>query len=213
MKLLVLGATGPTGVLLVREALAVYPEASLVLYVRSPEKLPEDLRTHASCTVLKGQLEDEEALGKALVGVDILSIKPLTGTPLAHAYEGIIKLMKVHGVNRLLALGTVSMVDKADRFNLVYYGMVTSVSISMRHAYKDILAIADVIRSSGLEHYTIVRVPILSNKESRAVIAGYIGDGKTKNHTMLNRAGFAAFVVAEIEKKEWDLKVPILVTA
>ncbi|KAF7297290.1 hypothetical protein MIND_00962200 [Mycena indigotica] len=219
MKFLVLGATGPSGVLLVRELLAVYPESPVVIYVRSPEKLPGDIPAHPNVTLLKGTLEDEKALGEALEGVEIVlsALGPRqfdhpSGTPLAHAYEGLIKLMKQRGVNRLLALGTISMEDKADHFNAVFYGMVTTVSISMRNAYKDIRAIADVIRSSSLEHYTVFRVPILGNKESREVIAGYIGDGKTNNHVTLHRAGFAAFVVAEIANKQWDLEFPVIVS-
>lgn len=120
--------------------------------------------------------------------------------------------MKKHQVNRLIALGTASIEDESDHFNLAYYSMVTSVSISMRNAYKDIRAVGAVIQASELEHWTIVRVPILSNNSSREVIAGYIGDGKTKNHLTLNRVGFAAFVIEEIGRKQWDRKVPLLVS-
>ncbi len=120
--------------------------------------------------------------------------------------------MKVHKVNRILALGTASIEDPSDHFNLAYYSMVKSVSVSMRNAYKDIRAIGAVIRASELEHWTIIRVPILSNHTSREVIAGYIGDGKIKNHISLNRIGFAAFVIEEVSKKQWDRKVPLLVS-
>ncbi|KAF7320935.1 hypothetical protein HMN09_00180200 [Mycena chlorophos] len=166
------------------------------------------------------ELDDEGSLSAALEGVDIVlsALGPRqfdhpSGTPLAHAYEGLIKLMKQHGINRLLALGTVSVEDKADRFSVVFSTIVAGANVTMHNAYKDIRALADVIRNSSLEHYTIFRVPILSNNPSREVVAGYIGDGKLKNHVTLNRAGFAAFVVAEIEKKEWDLKAPVLVSA
>ncbi|KAF7307773.1 hypothetical protein MKEN_01137400 [Mycena kentingensis (nom. inval.)] len=221
MKLLILGSTGPTGLLVVRKALSKYSadDNSFVLYVRSPQKLPAEISTAPRVSVIEGQLEDEDALDKAMEDVDIVlsALGPRqfdhpSGTPLAHAYKSIIHAMKKHHVNRLLALGTASVEDPADRFNVVYYGMVKSVSISMRNAYKDIRAIAEVIRSSGLPHWTIIRVPILSNNESETVISGYIGDGKTGNHTFLNRAGFALFMVNEIENKEWDLKVPLIVT-
>lgn len=120
--------------------------------------------------------------------------------------------MKSHGVNRLLALGTASIEDESDHFNLAYYSMVKSVSVTMRNAYKDIRALGAVIKASELEHWTIIRVPVLSNNSSREVIAGYIGDGKTGNHIILNRIGFAAFMVEEISKKQWDRKCPLLVS-
>ncbi|KAJ7275420.1 NAD(P)-binding protein [Mycena haematopus] len=235
MRILVLGSTGPTGILLVREVLETYDQSTIVLYVRTPEKLPEDLKQNLNCIVIQGQLDDDDALSKALEGVDIVlsalgpaqfthssgtyhliqsqfSISILPDTPLAHAYERIIRLMKIHGVNRLLALGTASIEDSSDHFNVAYYSMVKGASISMRNAYKDIRAIGAVIRASNLEHWTIARVPILRNDTSKQVIAGYIGDGKTKNHLFLNRIGFAAFLVDEIGKHEWDRKAPLLVS-
>ncbi|KAJ7042621.1 NAD(P)-binding protein [Mycena alexandri] len=220
MRILIFGSTGPTGLLLVRETLAVQGEGTvLILYVRSPEKLPEDIKRDSSCIVIQGQLDDESSLSQAMEGVDLVlsALGPAqfthpSGTPLAHAYEQIIAVMKTHQVDRLIALGTVSIEDESDRFNLAYYTMVKSVSVSMRNAYKDIRAIGAVIRASGLEHWTLPRVPVLSNNSSKEVIAGYIGDGKTKNHVVLNRIGFAAFVVGEITEKQWDKKAPLLVS-
>ncbi|KAJ7785921.1 NAD-P-binding protein [Mycena metata] len=201
MRILVFGSTGPTGLLLVRETLAVQGEGTvLILYVRSPEKLPEDIKRDSSCIVIQGQLDDESSLSQAMEGVDLV-LSALGPAQFTHP-----------SVDRLIALGTVSIEDESDRFNLAYYTMVKSVSVSMRNAYKDIRAIGAVIRASGLEHWTIPRVPVLSNNPSRDVIAGYIGDGKTKNHVVLNRIGFAAFVVGEITQKQWDKKAPLLVS-
>ncbi|KAJ6574726.1 NADH(P)-binding-domain-containing protein [Mycena capillaripes] len=220
MRILIFGSTGPTGILLVREALATFPESTIVLYVRTPEKLPEDLSRDPRCVVIQGrQLDDNDTLSRALEGVDIVlsalgpsQFSQPPGTPLARAYERIIRIMKSHGVNRLLALGTASIEDESDHFNLAYYSMVKSVSVTMRNAYKDIRALGAVIKASELDHWTIIRVPILSDHTSREVIAGYIGDGKTGNHIMLNRVGFAAFVIEEINKKQWDRKCPLLVS-
>ncbi|KAJ7356978.1 NAD-binding protein [Mycena albidolilacea] len=237
MRLLVFGSTGLIGTLIVREALATFDGSAVVLYVRTPEKLPDEFKQNPNCVIIQGQLDDDDALSKALEGVDIVLsalgpaqythpsgttlslqtsvtlISPsLRDTPLAHAYERIIRLMKVHQVNRLLALGTASIQDPSDRFNLAYYSMVTSVSIAMRNAYKDIRAIGAVIQASDLEQWTVIRVPMLSNNKSREVIAGYIGDRKIKNHISLNRVGFAAFVIEEVSKKQWDRKVPLLVS-
>jgi len=219
MRILVFGSTGPTGILLVREALATFEQSAIILYVRTPEKLPEDLSQNPNCIVIQGQLDDEDSLSKALEGADIVlsALGPAqfthpSDTPLAHAYERIIRLMKRHQVNRLLALGTVSIEDPSDHFNAAFYALVKGASISMRNAYKDIRAIGAVIRDSELEHWTIVRVPVLSNNKSKETIAGYIGDGKTKNHLSLNRIGFAGFVIEEISQKQWDRKAPVLVS-
>ncbi|KAJ7650209.1 hypothetical protein FB45DRAFT_731091 [Roridomyces roridus] len=218
-RILLFGSTGPTGVLLAREVLNVFEGITLVLYVRSPDKLPEDLKTNTSCIVIEGQLDDIPALSKAMESVDIVlsalgpsQFSQPPGTPLAHAYRRIVNVMKEKGVKRLIALGTISIEDPEDQFNFVYYGMVKTVSITMHNAYKDIRAIGAVIRASQLEHWTIVRVPVLSNSTSKDVKVGYIGGKEIGNRISLNRAGFAAFVVQEIGKKEWDCKAPVLVS-
>ncbi|KAJ7456620.1 NAD-binding protein [Mycena latifolia] len=200
MRFLIFGSTGPTGLLVVREVLTAFEGCVVVLYVRSPDKIPEDLSTNPSCIIVQGQLDDMDSLSKAMEGADIV-LSALGPSQFSQP-----------PVNRLIALGTASVEAKEDKFNLAYSLMVKSVSVSMRNAYKDIRAIAAVIQASELESYTIVRVPVLSNNPSREVIAGYIGDGKTNNHLSLTRVGFAAFVVDEIRKKEWDRKLPLLVS-
>ncbi|KAJ7756482.1 NAD-binding protein [Mycena maculata] len=220
MRLLILGSTGPIGILLVREALAAFEGSAIILYVRSPEKIPEDLKTNPRCVVIEGQLDDMAALSKAMEGVDIVlsALGPSQfthppGTPLAHAYRRIINVMKENKIDRLIALGTASIEDKLDQFNFVYYSMVKSVSISMRNAYKEIRAIGAVIQASELEHWTIVRVPVLSNDAKREVRVGYIGGPEIKNNITLARVGWAAFVVEEMKNSQWDKKMPLLVSA
>lgn len=48
-KVLVLGATGPSGISLLRELL--YRKYSTVAYVRSPSKIPDDISSNSLLTV------------------------------------------------------------------------------------------------------------------------------------------------------------------
>jgi putative NADH-flavin reductase len=219
MRILVLGATGPTGILLIRQALFDYKSCTIVLYVRSPEKVPGDLSNNPSIVVIKGQLNDHDALSKAMEGVVVVlsalgpSVKkgPFhpSGTPLANAYLDVIEIMRQHKVKRLICLGTASITDPADKFNLAFSILVNGVATLARNAYKDVVAIGENIRTKGADlDWTIVRVPVLTEKESNDVIAGYVGDGKT--NTSLARLGFASFVIGEIEKKEWVKKAPLI---
>jgi putative NADH-flavin reductase len=48
-KILVLGGTGPTGLLILKKALD--REHSVTAYVRSPSKIPEDLKSNPLLTV------------------------------------------------------------------------------------------------------------------------------------------------------------------
>jgi len=217
MRVLILGATGAAGVLLIQEALAA--SHTVLIYARSPEKLPEQTRSHPRVTVHKGELNDREALLSAMKEVDAVlsalgpsvSRGPLhpKGTPLARAYSLIIELMRIQGVRRLLALGTASITDPNDKFSLRMSVLVTGVATLAHTAYEDVVAIGKTIRTQGNDlDWTIVRVPLLSGSDDKNFVAGYVGDGKTG--TCLARAGFASFVVQELEKNEWVKKAPLI---
>jgi hypothetical protein len=119
--------------------------------------------------------------------------------------------MHKHNVKRLFALGTASIKDSNDKFSLQFKALVTGVATVARNAYKDVVAIGETIRTKGADlEWTIVRVPLLNNKDEREVIAGYIGDGKV--NTSLARVGFAVFVMKELESSqaEWVRKSPMI---
>jgi putative NADH-flavin reductase len=126
MRVLILGGTGAIGLLLIREALEHHH--TVTIYARSPEKLPEDIKKNTAVVVVKGQLLDEEQLSKAMEGVNavISALGPAVSrgpfhpsdTPLARAYSLLIKVMRKHNVKRLIALGTSSIRDSNDKFNV-----------------------------------------------------------------------------------------------
>ncbi|KNZ78127.1 hypothetical protein J132_01652, partial [Termitomyces sp. J132] len=49
---------------------------------------------------------------------------------------------------------------------------------------------------------------VIDIMESEEVIAGYVRDGRT--NTWLSRAGYAAFVIDEIGKRNWVKKAPLI---
>jgi nucleoside-diphosphate-sugar epimerase len=63
VNILVLGGTGATGQALIEEAIA--RKHTVVVFARSPEKLPEELKSHPSVVIVAGTLEDEEAIKTA----------------------------------------------------------------------------------------------------------------------------------------------------
>ncbi|KAJ4476592.1 NAD-P-binding protein [Lentinula aciculospora] len=220
MRVLVLGATGPVGISLCYEILSSIQDSSLVLFVRSPQKVPKDLLSNSRVNVIIGQLTDTESLTKAMAGVDAVcsalgpSVKkgPFhpSGEPLAHAYEGVIDVMKKQGVKRLFALGTASISAPEDKSDFKFATLVSGISIFARNAYKDVVAIGKIISKQDDLDWVIVRVPLLDDKPNRDIIAGFIGDGKI--NTGLSRIGFAVFVVAQLSDPDsvWFKKAPML---
>ena len=214
MRILIFGATGPSGILLVRKCLDIYPDAKLVLYVRSPGKLPRDITENPAVLIVEGLLDNNEAMTTAMESVEVvLSALGPTGpiypsdTPLARGYANIISIMRQQSVQRLICLGTPSIRDPSDHFSLKFELLIQGVNVLAHNAYKDIVAIGNTIRSSDID-WTIARVPILTNNPSMEVVAGYVGDGEGRAY--LSRAGFASFVVGEVGKREWIQKAPLV---
>ena len=217
MRVVILGGTGPSGILLIEEALAA--QHTIVVYARNPQKLPAHLSKHPEITIVKGELQDVAALASALDGARaVLSALGPTlgnpaGTPIAHGYAVVLEAMRRAGVKRLIALGTSSIKDERDKWSVVYSGMVVFVSVGARSAYRDIVAVGEVIRESEDIDWTIVRVPVLKNDKNREVRVGYIGDGGAGAAYTLSRQGFAAFVLQELEKGEWIKRAPLVTSA
>ena len=103
MRVVVLGGTGPSGILFIEEALAA--KHTIVVYARSPQKLSAHLPEHPNVSIVKGELEDPQALDVAFAsGVDaVLSALGPTfgnpsGTPIARGYVAVLEAMRRAGV-------------------------------------------------------------------------------------------------------------------
>ncbi|ESK93606.1 hypothetical protein Moror_1612 [Moniliophthora roreri MCA 2997] len=263
MKFLILGATGPVGILVIKQLIFQLeswkkssPESQpqdtgtsndtsglsqsqdhpqrpqghkIILFVRSPQKLPPDVTDHPLIQVVNAQLTDLDKLEEVMEDVDVVisalgpSVKrgPFhpSGEPLAKAYHGIVGVMQKRGVRRILLLGTASMTAPEDKSDARFTALIAGVATFARNAYKDVVAIAKYIASLGEEDgvdWTIVRVPLLTDKDNKEVRAGYIGDGETG--VWLARVGWGVWVVRELfkefdgEGKEWNRKMPMLCT-
>lgn len=215
MRFLILGATGLSGILVVRKTLEIYPEASIVIFARSPDKVPQDIAQNSAITIIKGELTDLDTLSVAIQGVNVVlsALGPLATHPagniIATFYGHLIDLMIKSNIKRIIVLGTASILDSKDKFSLIFTLLRASVRLAAYNAYTDIVAVGEVIRTKGdVLDWTIVRVPILTNKYSEETVAGHVGDGKTG--TFLSRKAYAAFTVHQVENAEWIKESPLI---
>ncbi|KAL5529476.1 hypothetical protein ACEPAG_5461 [Sanghuangporus baumii] len=213
MRVLILGGTGSVGKLMIRDLLEA--SHSVVVYARSPEKLPDDITTNPNITVVKGELADPATLSDALKDVEavVSSLGPSRnnppGNPIAKGYSVLIQCMREAGIKRLIALGTASIPDENDKKDTTFWLAVQTIKFGAHHAYTDIVAVGETIRKEGADlDWTIARVPILTNGQTREYQLGYLGDGK--RNTTLTRIGYATFIVDELRLNEWIKKVPFL---
>jgi nucleoside-diphosphate-sugar epimerase len=103
-RLLLLGATGNTGRHVLRLALA--DGLAVRVFVRSPAKIPGDLRSHPALEVVEGDFSQHDAIRAALAGVE--HVVCVGGDPRARepvmpgVVRAIVAGMREHGVTRLV---------------------------------------------------------------------------------------------------------------
>ncbi|KIX10549.1 uncharacterized protein Z518_01632 [Rhinocladiella mackenziei CBS 650.93] len=130
--ILVLGATGVSGIEFVDLALSQPTGPKLTLYVRNPSKLPETQREAdpSRIRIVKGELNDQATLEKAMTDpttpvetvVSFLGAYPTfkafvlrtKTTPIANCFPTIFAAMKKCGVKRILALSTPAWLIRED---------------------------------------------------------------------------------------------------
>jgi hypothetical protein len=120
---------------------------------------------------------------------------------IADAYRTLFAAMHRFGVRRILALGTISVPDPADRFALSSALAIGAVRTLAKDAWRSIIEIAAAFDddADGLD-WTLYRVGGLGNGPEGDVIATYIG-GEGYNSTV-NRADVAKWLVEQVERDE-----------
>jgi uncharacterized protein YbjT (DUF2867 family) len=206
MRITIFGGTGESGRLLVDKALAAGHH--VVAYARSPEKL--DARDRLE--VVKGTLEDADAIARAVDGsTAVLSLLGPTrdkarSPQLVTGTEHIVLAMRDHGVERLVAVATPSAPDPIDGRDWRIRAMVAGIRLTLRTAYDTIRAMDATIRSSTLD-WTIVRVPLLVDGDDERVRVRRIGEpGKLR----LTRRALASFMLDEVDDRTWSKQAPFV---
>lgn len=206
-KLLVLGATGGTGRLIVSQALARrYDVAALV---RSPEKA-KDLQ---GAKLVIGDARDEAALREALDGRN--AVISALGTPasplrevtlLSTATRALVSAMTAERVSRLVCITGLGAGDSAGHGGFVFDRLI--FPLLLRKVYADKDRQEAIVRGSGLD-WVLVRPAVLNDKPSRGPIraitnlSGYRGGS-------ISRQDVAAFVLDQLCADTWLRQSPLI---
>ena len=207
MKILVLGATGPTGRLIVSEAKA--QGHSVVALVRSREKAG-DL---AATELVEGDARDETALARALQGCDAVisslgtSLSPFSKvTLLSEATRALIAAMDKQGVRRLVCITGVGAGDSRGHGGFIYDRLFQP--LLLRNVYADKDRQEAVIKTSGLD-WTIVRPTILTNTPATGKLRATT-DLSQIHGGKISRADVARFVVEQVTADTWLRQTPLI---
>jgi putative NADH-flavin reductase len=205
MKILVLGATGATGRLIVRDAAA--SGHHVVALVRNTERanLP-------GAEVIEGDVRDEGTLVRALHGCDAVISALGTGTGvrkvdlLTVATRALVAAMTRAGVRRLICISALGVGDSRNHGGFVFDRLFQPLLLGP--AYKDKGRQEATIRASSLE-WVLVRPAQLTNGAPRGHIRATT-DLTSVNGGKIARADVAQFVVEQLTTDTWLRRTPVI---
>lgn len=208
MRIAVLGATGRTGVPLVRDALARGHDVTAL--VRTPTKrslLPDDVE------VVEGDATDRAALDRLVAGsdavVDLVATERGGPSDLRRrVVPGLLDAMRSHGVDRLVFLTGAGVRVAADEPGVLDRAIVWV----MRRMAADVLAdgeqAAAAVAASDVD-WTIVRAPRLTDDAPTGGARAFAGVGQGSS-TRIARADLAAWMLDELERPAWVGRHPVV---
>lgn len=205
MKVLVLGATGGTGRLIVRDAVAKGHSAVALVRSKARADLPE-------AQLIEGDARDEIVLERALDGCDVVVSALGTGmgfrkvTLLAEATRALILAMTRSGVPRLVCISALGVGDSRGHGGFVFDRLFQPLLLSQ--AYKDKGHQEAAIRASSLD-WVIVRPGMLTNDPARGSFRAIVDLAGVKGGKIA-RADVARFVVEQLVTNIWLKQTPLL---
>jgi putative NADH-flavin reductase len=207
MKLTFFGATGQTGMEIVKQALSSGHDVTVV--ARDPAKLGE---FKSKVKVIQGDSTDSQVAEQAVAGADaVLSALGHVGNSppdlLSKSISSIIDAMKKQNVKRLIVLTNVAARDPSDRPSFYNRVLLTLFTLIRGKIAKDSAEEARIISESDLD-WTIVRAILLTNgpltKKYR------IGPFETSAKTRISRVDVADFMISCIVEGKYVRAKPVI---
>ncbi|MGB0177337.1 MAG: NAD(P)-dependent oxidoreductase [Owenweeksia sp.] len=208
MSLLILGSTGGTGKLLVREA--IHNGYNVRTIARQPEKLPLE---NKNLTVFEGNPSDPRLLASALEGCQTVisalnisrkSLNPWSSliTPpefMSQTMQRVIRIGSEKQLKRIVVISAWGVNESFKELPFWFRAMVKWSNIGP--AYRDHGRQENILRSSGLE-WTAVRASGLTDSEAPKEVQVSI-KGKPKPSLTISRHNVARFIIDEIRNREY----------
>lgn len=207
MRILVLGATGATGRLIVSKAIAKgYEVAALV---RSKTKAKDVV----GAELLEGDARDPTALAHAIVGCDAVisslgtAISPFKEvTLLSTATSALVGVMEQQNIRRVVCITGLGAGDSRGHGGFFFDRLF--LPLFLRKVYEDKDRQEDAIRASTLD-WTIVRPTVLNDKSAQGGVKALTDLSGIRGGTIA-RADVAEFVLQQLTTDTWLRKAPLI---
>jgi putative NADH-flavin reductase len=197
MKVIVFGATGGIGRLLVAGALEL--GHAVTAFVRHGQPLEQ----HEGLSLVEGDLFDPQSVGDAIDGhravFSALGARTLKNDPvLSRAVPLIINGMHFHMVDRLITVGAAGALYPAGKYQPPIVGMLFAVAriTLLRHPMADQRAQERLLAASDLD-YTIVRPPRLTDTPATGTYR-VLPDALPSSSRRISRADVADFMLQQL---------------
>jgi putative NADH-flavin reductase len=205
MKVLIIGATGATGRVLMREALEQGHEVTAL--ARNPSALaPEDHRPR----VLQGNALDASEVEAAVADQDAVlsalgtrSTRPTT--LFSQSTHNLISAMNKHGVRRLVCITGIGAGESKGHVGFLYDRIM--LPFVVKNIYEDKNRQEEAIKQSDLE-WVIVRPARLTDEAAKGEYRVYLGGSYTAK--TISRADVAAFMLAQLTDETYVHKMPVI---
>ena len=207
MKIVVFGASGGTGIEIVKQALAA--GHLVTAFVRNPAKIEV---AHPNLILFQGDVLDADAVEKAVAGQEAVisalgPTRPPVAGMMATAAKNILAAMKKHDIHRLVSTTGAGVRDAQDKPKLMDHLMKALLSLLAAEVLRDSAANVDILRASTTD-WTIVRFPRLTDgPRSGKYRVGYVGKD---SGSQLSRADGADFVLKELVERKYICKMPVV---
>ena len=206
-KILVLGANGGTGRLIVGQALERGHQVTAL--VRSPEKA----KGLKGAKLVVGDVRDEKAVREALKGQD--AVVSALGTPaspfrevtlLSTATRTLVDAMKAEHVSRLLCITGMGAGDSAGHGGFLFNNVI--FPLLLKKVYADKNRQEAIVRNSGLD-WVLVRPSVLNDKRGGQTIRA-LTDLSNFHGGSISREDVARFVLDQLRDDGWLRRSPLI---
>jgi uncharacterized protein YbjT (DUF2867 family) len=205
MKVLVLGATGGTGRLIVRDAVAKGHSVVALVRSKASANLPD-------ARMIEGDARDEASLARAMDGCDTVVSALGTGIGfrkvdlLTVATHALVTAMMRNGVRRLVCVSALGVGDSRGHGGFVFDRLFLPLLLSQ--AYKDKERQEAAVRASALD-WVLVRPAMLTDDPARGSARAFTELAGVKGGKIA-RADVARFVVEQLTTDTWLRRTPVL---
>ena len=199
MKILLFGATGRTGKIILKKAQADGHEITAI--VRDSSKLKG-----LNVNIIQGTPYDKETVKKAINNCDVvistLNVSRISDSPwaklrspkdmISHSIQNALEAMQENSSKRIIVMGVLGAGESWSKMPFIFRMVVSSGNL--KYAYKDHTRQEELLAKSD-SNWTVIRLPMLTKDEGeKEIIVKKLNDN-TKLKNKINRESVARFIL------------------